>query len=227
MKKSVIALALSAAGLMAAVPQIAQAFNAQQVLESISAQGLIAPHDLEKEYGYWSAKATTQDGSRVYVLVNDANGKLETVSKADLGTTFPSAAQVVAHLQTLGYAQVRDLEFDDGFWEAEVRKTAQSPKLELLLHPVTLQVIHQSGNDGTGGTTNPAPSTPNAPSTPSTTLSAAQLIQSLQQGGYSRIHDVEFDDGIWEAEATNSQGQRVDLKLHPQTGAVLREKLDD
>ncbi len=220
MKKSAIALMLSAAGLIAAIPQIAQAYTAQQVLESISAHGLLAPHDLEREYGYWTAKATAKNGERMYVLINDANGKFDAISKTDLGTIHPSAAQVVTHLNSLGYAQVRELEFDDGFWEAKVRQNAQSPRQELHLHPVTLKVVHPTNNGSSssnGGAT--APSTHR--------LSAAEVVHELQRSGYTRITDLEFDDGVWEADATNGRGQRVDLIIHPETGAVLREKLDD
>ena len=58
MKKTVIALALSVAGLASVLPLAAQAFNAQEVVNTLSQHGLVAPHDLEKQYGYWSAKVT-------------------------------------------------------------------------------------------------------------------------------------------------------------------------
>ena len=214
MKKTAIALVLSVAGLAGALPLAAQAFNAQEVLNTLSQHGLVAPHNLEKQYGYWSAKVTLQDGSRAYALVSDTDGSVVTIRKSDLGTTHPGAAQVVAQLQAQGFAQLHDLEFDDGFWEAEVRD-ANNRKTELIIHPVTLQVLHQSGNaSSNNGTAAPV-------------LSATQITQLLQQAGYTRIHDLELDDGVWEADATNAKGFRVELKIHPETGAVLREKLDD
>lgn len=214
MKKTAVALILSAAGLATALPFAAQAFNAQEVLNTITQNGLVAPYDLEKQYGHWSAKATLQDGSRAYVLVNDSNGTLTTVRKTDLGTTYPGAAQVAAKLQSLGYAQVEDLEFDDGFWEAEVRDTNRR-KLELVLHPVSLEVLHQSGQPSHDG------------DTPAAILSAAETTQRLHQAGYTHVRDLELDDGVWEADAISAQGFRVELKIHPETGAVLREKRDD
>ncbi|MFG5779471.1 PepSY domain-containing protein [Comamonas sp. J-3] len=214
MKKTAIALVLSVAGLAGALPLAAQAFNAQEVLNTLSQHGLVAPHNLEKQYGYWSAKVTLQDGSRAYALVSDTDGSVVTIRKSDLGTTYPGAAQVEAQLQAQGFAQLHDLEFDDGFWEAEVRD-ANNRKTELIIHPVTLQVLHQSGNaSNNNGTAAPV-------------LSATQITQLLQQAGYTRIHDLELDDGVWEADATNAKGLRVELKIHPETGAVLREKLDD
>lgn len=213
MKKSAIALMLSVAGLASGLPLAAQAFNAQEVLNALGSQNLVAPQDLEKQYGYWSAKVTQQDGSRAYALVNDADGSVVAVRKGDLGNTLPGAAQVTAKLQQLGYQHLLELEFEDGFWEAEVRDG--NSKIELILHPVTLEVLHQSSN--------------RHPQTGSTTpgLSAAQIVASLQQAGYSHVRDLEFDDGLWEADAINAKGFRVELKIHPETGAVLREKLDD
>lgn len=214
MKKTAIALVLSVAGLAGALPLAAQAFNAQEVLNTLNQHGLVAPHNLEKQYGYWSAKVTLQDGSRAYALVSDTDGSVVTIRKSDLGTTYPGAAQVVAQLQAQGFAQLHDLEFDDGFWEADVRD-ANNRKTELIIHPVTLQVLHQSGNaSSNNGTAAPV-------------LNATQITQLLQQAGYTRIHDLELDDGVWEADATNAKGFRVELKIHPETGAVLREKLDD
>lgn len=215
MKKTAIAWILSVAGLAATIPQLAHALNAQQVVDVIAKQGLVAPTDLGKTAHYWSAKATTQEGLKTYVLIHDGNGDTHIVRQADLGTRYPGAAQVVAHLQAQGFAQVDDLEFDDGFWEADVRQHPGALKQELLLHPVTLEVVLESG---------PAhnPHTPGA-----ARLTAAQVVSHLQAAGYTRITDVEWDDGVWEAEATNARRQRVELKIHPETGAVLREKLED
>jgi len=58
-------------------------------------------------------------------------------------------------------------------------------------------------------------------------LDAKQIIAKLESAGYTRIEDVEKDDGVWEVEATNSAGQRVELKVDPVTGAVLYEERDD
>jgi uncharacterized membrane protein YkoI len=58
-------------------------------------------------------------------------------------------------------------------------------------------------------------------------LDVKQIIAKLEAAGYTRIHDVEKDDGVWEVEATNSAGQRVELDVDPVSGTVLREELDD
>ena len=58
-------------------------------------------------------------------------------------------------------------------------------------------------------------------------LDAKQIIAKLEAAGYTRIQDVEKDDGIWEVEATNSAGERVELDVDPVSGNVLREEPDD
>lgn len=204
--------ALIAAGLLGA-GALAHAMTAPEALAVMQGQGYHAVDDLEKAYGHWLAKAASLDGTRTYLLVNDASGQLQALTRADLGTRLPGAAQVAERLRGMGYAQVRDIEFDDGLWEAEVRQSASAPKVELVLHPVTLDVLGQS-SAATGGQG-------------ATVLTAAQVTHALQAAGYRHIRDLELDDGRWEAEATNASGQRVDLYVNASTGAVEREKLDD
>ncbi len=54
-----------------------------------------------------------------------------------------------------------------------------------------------------------------------------EVIRTLESAGYTDVHDLEKDDGIYEAEATNASGQRVDLDIDPATGNVMREEPDD
>jgi hypothetical protein len=53
-----------------------------------------------------------------------------------------------------------------------------------------------------------------------------EVIRTLESAGYTDVHDLEKDDGIYEAEATNASGQRVDLDIDPASGNVLREEPD-
>ena len=72
-----------------------------------------------------------------------------------------------------------------------------------------------------------APALVHAQTATNAELDAKQIIAKLEAAGYTRIHDVEKDDGIWEVEATNSAGQRVELDVDPVSGNVLREEPDD
>jgi Peptidase propeptide and YPEB domain. len=62
---------------------------------------------------------------------------------------------------------------------------------------------------------------------PAQQLNIKQIIAKLESAGYTNIHDVEKDDGVWEVDAKNSAGQRVELIVDPVTGEVLHEERDD
>jgi len=213
-KKNLVTIALSAAA-ATALPSMAWALGAAEAVDVMARNQYVAPHDLQKQYGYWTASAVSSDGARATVLVKDADGSFTAVRKSDIGGALPGVEQVTQRLRAAGYAVVYDVELDDGFWEAKARQsTLQGEKVEFVLHPATLEVLSQVGRSG--GTLNGQP-----------VLSADQVQQALQVAGYTRIRDIDYDDGFWEAEATNAANQPVELRIEPTTGKVLREKLDD
>lgn len=57
-------------------------------------------------------------------------------------------------------------------------------------------------------------------------LTAQQVTSKLEAAGYTGVHDLEWDDGAWEADAFNPQGKPVDLVIDPRSGAVLKESAD-
>lgn len=61
----------------------------------------------------------------------------------------------------------------------------------------------------------------------STGLDENAIIRSLESAGYTDVRDLEKDDGIWEAEATNAAGEKVELDIDPTSGNVLREEPDN
>lgn len=52
-------------------------------------------------------------------------------------------------------------------------------------------------------------------------MTTAEVMQAVERAGYTDIRDVEFDDGLWEVEATGSDGRRVDLHIDPRNGEVI------
>lgn len=58
------------------------------------------------------------------------------------------------------------------------------------------------------------------------TLSPADVQSKVEAAGYTNVHDLEFDDGHWEAEATSAKGAAVDLKIDATSGAVVEEHAD-
>ncbi|KGM51297.1 hypothetical protein N792_11170 [Lysobacter concretionis Ko07 = DSM 16239] len=114
-------------------------------------------------------------------------------------------AQAQARLTAAGYENVRDLEFDDGFWEAHVR-SADGSWIDARVHPVSGKVYAE-------GTT--------------PKLDAKAISSTLAAAGYSDIRDIDFDDGVWTVDARDKAGAKVDLAVDPDDGTVLFEHPDD
>lgn len=53
-----------------------------------------------------------------------------------------------------------------------------------------------------------------------------RLVESIEGLGYRNVHDVEWDDGYWELEATSPKGLAVDLVVDPRSGEILHEAAD-
>lgn len=66
-----------------------------------------------------------------------------------------------------------------------------------------------------------AENNPAAPAAATQWLSIAQVYNQLEAAGYRNIEKIERERGSYEVKATNRDGQRVKLYVHPQTGAVL------
>lgn len=106
---------------------------------------------------------------------------------------------VRAQLQHDGYQHVHDLKFKDGMWRAKAE-----------------------GGDGTNVTVKVDPATGKTfPDTEVTRLSEDDVKAALSSQGYTDVHDVDFDDGVWHAEATNAAGKDVELQVDPDSGKVV------
>jgi hypothetical protein len=51
-------------------------------------------------------------------------------------------------------------------------------------------------------------------------LSPAQMVEKLTAQGY-RVREIEADDGVYEVELTDKNGVRIEVDVHPATGAFL------
>lgn len=115
-----------------------------------------------------------------------------------------TAPQVRAQLEAQGFTNVHDVKFDDGMWEADAT-SADGKRTELRLDPRTGTVY---------------------PDTAVSQLSEADIRAKLSTAGYSNVHDVKFDDGMWKADAKASNGRNVEVKLDPMSGEIIAEKRD-
>jgi N-formylglutamate amidohydrolase len=55
-------------------------------------------------------------------------------------------------------------------------------------------------------------------------LTQHQIQASLEQQGYTKVHDLEFKNGVWTAKARSANDANVDVWVDPRTGKVFPDK---
>ena len=117
---------------------------------------------------------------------------------------IPDARGILQVLDAQGFVAIHELERREGLWTAE--GTSLDGREVYLLIDADGRVVDAIGEYGEGG------------------LSVEELSVLLSAQGYSALRDFEFDDGLWELEAVNAAGQRVELRVHGGDGRVLSER---
>ena len=62
-----------------------------------------------------------------------------------------------------------------------------------------------------------------APAAPAAPLGMAQVEQTLRKAGYTQIHQIERDDGLWEADVSRADGRFSEVYVDPKTGEIFDE----
>lgn len=127
-----------------------------------------------------------------------------------LGLSAPLLAQdalteheVRKQLAEQGYTKVNDVKFEGGVWKADAR-SAEGNRVDVRIDAKTGRVY---------------------PDEQVANLSEADVRARLSAAGYTNVHDVEYENGIWNAEGDDSGGRDVELKIDPASGKVIgREK---
>ena len=119
-------------------------------------------------------------------------------------STAMTEPQVRALLTQQGFSRIDDLDFEDGAWETDAT-SADGNRVDVRIDPVTGKVFAD---------------------TVVSTLSEDDIKAKLAIAGYSKIHDVDFDDGLWKAEADNAEGDGMRLHLDPQDGRIMHVEND-
>lgn len=57
-------------------------------------------------------------------------------------------------------------------------------------------------------------------------MSIEQIAAKLTAEGFD-VRGVEEDDGVYEVEAINTKGERIEAYVHPVTGDVIKSEIDD
>lgn len=98
-----------------------------------------------------------------------------------------------------GYTKIDDVKFDDGLWHAKAR-SADGSHVKLRIDPKTGQVY---------------------PDKEVSHLSEDDVRAALATQGYTHVHDVDFDDGLWKAKARDKNDHRVKVTVDPSSGRVI------
>lgn len=121
------------------------------------------------------------------------------VSGAVLAQEAMTEAKVRETLIHQGYTSIDDVRFKDGLWRADAR-SADGSDVSLRIDPRSGKVY---------------------PDKDVSNLSEDDVRASLATQGYTNVHDVDFDDGVWNAKADDKSGHRVELTIDPSSGRVI------
>ncbi|WP_226469329.1 PepSY domain-containing protein [Luteimonas panaciterrae] len=138
--------------------------------------------------------------NKIAVLSLALIGVIGTASAQDALTR----QQVRAKLEAQGYTKINDVKFRDGVWKADAR-SANGNRVDIRIDPETGNVY---------------------PDEQVANLSEADVRARLATAGYTNVHDVDYEDGIWNAEADDPAGKDVELKIDPDSGKVIGKEKD-
>ena len=168
------------------------------------ALGAGAAHAQQSEQQARTQQAHTQQQADTQQAgMQQANTQQAGAQAGAQGDTM-TAPQVRAALESQGYTGINDVEFDDGLWKADAR-SADGQRVELRIDPASGKVYPDDGVSRLG---------------------ESDVRARLAAAGYAKVHDVEFDDGVWTAEADDANGREVKLTLDPEDGRVIGEARD-
>ena len=111
---------------------------------------------------------------------------------------------IKAAIADAGYKEVKGLKFKDGVWRGKARG-GNKQWAELAVGPVSGKVYVSD-----------------APSK----LNEDEVKAKLAAAGYENAHDVEYEHGLWSAEAKTRGGADVELLVDPGDGSVVAKSHD-
>lgn len=111
---------------------------------------------------------------------------------------------VRALMTAAGYSEINDVEFKEGSWTAD-GKSADGQHVEVRIDSATGKIY---------------------PDETVASIGKDAIIINVQKAGYTNVHGVEMEGGVWKAEANDSDGNDVEIKLDPQDGHIIGSEKD-
>jgi hypothetical protein len=134
------------------------------------------------------------------------------------GIAAADAPRIVAEgdvaevLDRAGYTDVTIVEFDGTLWLAEAT-AADGGRVQVQVDPADGRVLLLDRSAADLVVLTPA----RAP------LTAADVRALLEDAGYRRVHDIDFDNarGVWKAEARDADGDDWEIHVDATTGGIV------
>lgn len=120
-------------------------------------------------------------------------------ANAQAGKNTLTEPQIRELLTNGGYTRIDDLEFEDGMWETDAT-SADGNRVDVRIDPASGKIYAEDVVSS---------------------LSAEDVKARLTAAGYSNVHDLDYDDGIWEADAEREDGKNVNVRVDPKDGRIL------
>lgn len=117
---------------------------------------------------------------------------------ADKPATSLTEPQVRELLTQQGYTRVDDLEFENGMWETDATSADGN---------------HVDVRVDAGGKVYAEDVVSN--------LTAEDVKAKVTAAGYSKVHDVDYDDGVWKADAERDDGKNIEVRVDAKDGRIL------
>ena len=125
------------------------------------------------------------------------------VIAADAAVDRPAAEQ---RLQAAGFQDVHELELEHGVWEADVRR-ADGRHAEVAVDATTGEVF--DARDGRP------------------LLDATRVREALTAQGYRDVRDLDREGALWDVDATDRDGARVELRVSGFDARVISVAVND
>lgn len=122
-----------------------------------------------------------------------------------LANTPPSSLtmeDMLARLDQAGYRQIHQIKYKDGVYNVETYND-QGQEIELNIDPQNVVIPPKKGDKPV--------------------MTILQVARKVGSQGYTRIEEIQIDDGNYEVKAYDAKGSSVKLEVDPVTGRINKQ----